>query len=75
MVRDAVVQLVQRKLLLPCDRKFKKPHPGRTKLVKWPRTLEALRVRNRGPCKLLRSRTLATAQPRSSSCACASRRV
>ncbi|KIZ07884.1 SEC62-subunit of ER-translocon [Monoraphidium neglectum] len=41
LVGDVVVQLLQRKLLMACDRKFKKPKPGRTKLVKWPRTLEA----------------------------------
>jgi hypothetical protein len=45
LVGDVVVQLLQRKLLMACDRKFKKPKPGRTKLVKWPRTLEAAQVR------------------------------
>ena len=44
MVRDVMVQLLQRQLLIACDRKFKRPKPGRTKLVKWPRTLEAMRV-------------------------------
>lgn len=44
MINDVVVQLLQRKLLVACDRKFKKPKPGKTKLVKWPRTLESLRV-------------------------------
>ncbi|GBG00036.1 sec62 subunit of ER-translocon [Raphidocelis subcapitata] len=45
MVRDVMVQLLQRQLVIACDRKFKKPKPGRTKLVKWPRTLEAMRDR------------------------------
>lgn len=45
MVEEALTQLVQRKLLLACDRKFKKPKPGKTKLVKFPRTLEPAQVR------------------------------
>jgi hypothetical protein len=43
-VHDTVLQLTQRKLLLPCDRKFKKPKPGRTQLVKWPRSLDGVQV-------------------------------
>jgi hypothetical protein len=36
--------LLKHKLLIPCERKFKKAKPGKKKLVKWPRTLEATRV-------------------------------
>lgn len=45
-VHEVLAALVERGVLLPCDRKFKKPHPGRTKLVKWPRSLERMRVRS-----------------------------
>jgi hypothetical protein len=34
-------RLLQARLLLPADRKFKKAKPGKKKVVKWPRTLEA----------------------------------
>eukprot|EP00877_Chromochloris_zofingiensis_P002678 jgi/Chrzof1/12410/Cz06g33140.t1 len=34
--------LQRKKLVTRCDRKFKKPKPGKKKLVKWPRTLEPL---------------------------------
>jgi hypothetical protein len=44
-VADLVGQLLSRRLLLPAERRFKKPKPGRTKLVKWPRTLDVLPVR------------------------------
>ncbi|KAF6255893.1 hypothetical protein COO60DRAFT_1702590 [Scenedesmus sp. NREL 46B-D3] len=39
-VQDLVTRLLEAKLLLPADRKFKKPKPGKKKLVKYPRTLE-----------------------------------
>jgi len=45
LVHDTVVQLLQRKVLIACDRKYKKPKPGRTQLVKFPRTLEGVQVR------------------------------
>jgi hypothetical protein len=40
-----VTRLLEAKLLLPADRKFKKPKPGKKKLVKFPRTLEPSVVR------------------------------
>jgi translocation protein SEC62 len=39
-IQDLVARLLEAKLLLPADRKFKKPKPGKKKLVKFPRTLE-----------------------------------
>eukprot|EP00879_Flechtneria_rotunda_P015341 GHRR01016037.1.p1 GENE.GHRR01016037.1~~GHRR01016037.1.p1 ORF type:complete len:328 (+),score=83.91 GHRR01016037.1:452-1435(+) len=39
-ISDLVIKLVHEKLLIPADRKFKKPKPGKKKLVKWPRTLK-----------------------------------
>jgi hypothetical protein len=47
LIHDSVVQLVQRRLLVACDRTFKRPKPGRTKLVKWPRSLDAMQVADR----------------------------
>jgi hypothetical protein len=41
----ALEVLLDAKLLLPAARRFKKPKPGRKKLVKWPRTLEPTRVK------------------------------
>ncbi|WIA24068.1 hypothetical protein OEZ85_013679 [Tetradesmus obliquus] len=39
-IQDLVTRLLEAKLLLPADRKFRKPKPGKKKLVKYPRTLE-----------------------------------
>ncbi len=40
-VADFCDLLIRRELLRKAERKFKKPKPGRKKLVKWPRNLEA----------------------------------
>ncbi len=39
-----ITLLLRRKLLLRCERKYRKPKPGKKKLVKWPRTLELAEV-------------------------------
>ena len=44
VARDTIMLLLKNKLLLPCQRKFKKAKPGKKKLVKWPRTLEPATV-------------------------------
>lgn len=41
---DFMVKVFQAKLMVPADRKFKKPKPGKKKVVKWPRTLEQVDV-------------------------------
>lgn len=38
-IRDLVHFFIHKGLLLKADRKFKKPKPGRKRLVKFPRTL------------------------------------
>lgn len=37
--RDVLSGLLRRRLVLACGRKYKKPRPGKKKLVKWPKTL------------------------------------
>jgi hypothetical protein len=46
-ISDLVTRLLEAKLLLPADRKFRKPKPGKKKLVKFPRTLEPAVVGSR----------------------------
>lgn len=43
-IAELVSRLIQAKLMIPADRKFKKPKPGKKKLVKWPKTLEHAEV-------------------------------
>ncbi len=42
---ELVRSFLARGLVYRTDRKYKQPKPGRTKLVKWPRTLLLMRVR------------------------------
>lgn len=44
-VTDLLAMIFRAKLMSPADRKFKKPKPGKKKVVKWPKTLEHAEVR------------------------------
>jgi hypothetical protein len=41
---DLLAMILRAKLMSPADRKFKKPKPGKKKVVKWPKTLEHAQV-------------------------------
>jgi translocation protein SEC62 len=58
-IADLMLIFMKRKLVRKTDRKYKKPKPGKKRLVKFPRTLVPHPVRL-GRCELLHARVLAS---------------
>lgn len=43
-IRELMHQLLQKRLVTKTERKYKKPKPGKKRLVKFPKTLELVQV-------------------------------